>query len=380
MHLLAHPEGPRTVSTMTTDAAPAVRRPRSAAGAVPPQIALDVSRVIACAERVVELLGCGADLSVGPVIDFVLPSLAANLTQDLRFVVVRSATAFLVAHAPGQGEASADAWAADLDSTFSAATAPGTLSATIAALVSRGIDGERVTWDVISRETTRHEGLLHKECNRLVRTLPERSADELKGYGWAGLRIALRNYQPELGFAFSTYACPKINGAIRDGVRAESPIPKRLTTFVRKVSRVEEQLTHKLSRRPTYAEIAAYVDSSSESLHLLPRLTPAASLEELALGMSGESREPACLVDPANPQDVALTALRNEALHRAVAALPPEESQAVRLLMLEEVPVGEAAARVGIEPRQLRQRKQRALRALEPVMRAWMDEHVDAVA
>lgn len=334
-----------------------------------------------CAERVVELLGCCADLSVGPVISHILVTLPSYHDRDLRFVVTRGAQTFIAEHlaahaAPAQMATDARE---QLDQAFDGAVAPGTLDETIAALVARGIDGERITWEVISRESVAHEGLIHKECNRLARSLPDRSPDELKGYGWAGLRTALRNYEPERGFAFSTFACPKINGAIRDGVRAESPIPKRLTTFVRKVSSAEEQLTHSLSRPPTFAEIASFVDSTSESLHLLPRLAPSASLEELALGLSGEqSREPACLVDASDPQDVALIALRDQALHDAVATLPDDDAQAVRLLMLQEMPVGEAAAMVGVEPRQLRLRKQRGLRALEPIMRAWMDEHIYA--
>lgn len=343
---------------------------------MPPQIALDVTRVVACATRATELLRCCDDISVVTAVDHMLPSLARHLTRDLRHVLIMSGSTFVTTHRCAAPPVPLDEARDGLADAFDTAVAPGSLDETIAALVARGIDAERVTWDVISRESVRHEGLIHKECNRLVRTLPERHPDELKGYGWHGLRVALRNFDPDLGFAFSTYACPKINGAIRDGVRAESPIPKRLTTFLRKVTSAEEQLTHALSRTPTYAEISAYVDSSSESLHLLPRLAPTASIEELALTSAGESREPACLIDDADPERAALTALRDAALHAAVDALPAEEAQAIRLLLLQELPVGEAAALAGVEPRQLRLRKQRGLKALERVMRAWMDDHV----
>lgn len=346
---------------------------------MPPQIALDVTRVVMCADRVARLLRCCDDISVVTAVEHLLPALQRNLARDLRYVLVSAATELVARHTCSQ-RPSADRVRDAIGDTFDAATPAGNLDATIADLVAQGVDGERVTWEVITRESIKHEGLIHKECNRLVRTLPDRHPDELKGYGWHGLRIALRNFSPELGFAFSTYACPKINGAIRDGVRAESPIPKRLTTFVRKVTKAEEHLTHTLARIPTYAEISAYVDSTSESLHLLPRLAPAASLEELALTSAGDSREPACLIDSADPEAAAMTALRDEALHNAVDSLPHDDAQAIRLLLLEEMPVGEAAALVGIEPRQLRLRKQRGLKALEPVMRAWMDENIFATA
>jgi RNA polymerase sigma factor for flagellar operon FliA len=175
---------------------------------------------------------------------------------------------------------------------------------------------------------------------------------------WAGLRVALRNFDPELGYAFSTYACPKINGAIRDGVRAESPIPKHLTTFVRKVSAAEESLVQALGRPPTYLEIATFLD---------------ASLEEMSNPWGDATREPACLVDAADPATSAITCLRNEALASAVASLPADEADAVRLLLLQDMPVTAAAAILGIEPRTLRALKTRALTRLEPIMRAWVD-------
>lgn len=307
--------------------------------------------------------------SVGGVAVDLLPALKRHLDRDLRFVLVRAGVTHL-----GEGGQRPSDVAAALGTAFDQAATPGDLGATIAEFVQRGIDAERITWEVISRESVRHEGLIHKECNRLVRALPERDPDELTGYGWAGLRTALRNFDPELGYAFSTYACPKINGAIRDGVRAESPIPKRLTTFRRKVTAAEEKLTHELARQPTYAEIAAYV-SSTESLHLLPRLAPQASLEELSVGMDVEyTREPACLVDVADPQAEALVALRDAALHAALDALDPDDAQAVRVLVLDEVPIGVAATQLGVEARQLRQRKARGLKSLEDAMRAWVEE------
>ena len=88
-----------------------------------------------------------------------------------------------------------------------------------------------------------------------------------------------------------------------------------------------------------------------------------------------KSREPACLIDQCDPEGEVVIALRNQALRQAVRDLPADESTAVRLLMLEEMPVGEAAAMVGVGPRQLRMRKLRGMKALAPVMRAWLDEH-----
>lgn len=366
---------------------PRTRRPRTAAGAIPPQIALDVARVTTCTTWLADTLHCCDRARAREVCAELLPALGGHLSAPLDDVVIATltgyATAHLAEHARTDEVDPTALWAwlgpeavtAGLRGAYESATAAATLDETIADAVAAGLDGELITWEVITRESVRHEGLIHKECNRLARTLPDRGPEDLKGYGWAGLRVALRNFDPALGYAFSTYACPKINGAIRDGVRAESPIPKRLTTFVRKVSQAEEKLTQILGRTPSYAEIAEFLDESIEAMSLLPRLSPTASIEEMSNPWGDKAREPACMVDRSAPEDEVVISLRNEALRAAVSALPEDESTAVRLLMLEEVPVGEAAALVGVEPRQLRMRKLRGMKALAPVMAAWLDEN-----
>ena len=377
---------------MTNAAAVApTRRARTAAGTTPPQIALDLARVVAAVSWTRDLLDCCNDTTLPALVEAVNDCLTGHLSKPLEHVTLAALGGFvdahLTSHVAESGRPAGALWSwltqdtvrGGLRSAFDAVTAAGALDDVIADAVADGVDGELLTWNLINRESTKHEGLIHKECNRLARTLPDRSPDDLKGYGWHGLRMALRSFDPSLGWAFSTYACPKINGAIRDGARAESPIPKRLTTFVRKVTQAEEKLTQILGRTPSYREIASYLDENIEAMTLLPRLAPSASIEELSNPWGEKTREPDCLIDPLAPEETVVIALRDEALHAAVNNLPEEEAVAVRLLMLQELPVGEAAALVGVEPRQLRMRKLRGMRALAPVMRAWLDDNAMAV-
>lgn len=370
------------------NAADRPRRARTAAGANPPRIALDLARTVAAASCTADAMECCSGFDARTVTDALAPLLASRLSRTLRELLEVELSALVTTHrATCSGSSDEDgqptlwSWltpsavAQSALRAFDAEPEPATLEQAIASAVAAGLDGERLTWELITRESVRHEGLIHKECNRLARTLPDSAPDDLKGYGWAGLRVALRNFDPALGYAFSTYACPKINGAIRDGVRAESPVPKRLTTFARKVSAAEEALTQSLGRPPSLEEIAERLNESLAVMQLLPRLSPSASLEELTTAFGERTRQPACLVDPRDPMDTVMLALRDEALREAVQGLPAEDAEAVRLLFLEEMPVGEAAASVGVEPRQLRARKNRGLEALRPVMAAWLDEH-----
>lgn len=350
---------------MTTNSGTRPRRARSAAGSVPPRVGLNITQVIHAA-RVVEAALDG--VALGEILDAALSRMAPAPDGSWEDAVVSSLTN-VVRHSLGFAEARGVREA--IRTAFREAQDVGSLDETIASFVAEGVDAERVAWQVISVESLRHEGLIHRECNKLTRMFPEWNPNDFIGYGWAGLRVALRNYDPSMGFAFSTYACPKINGAIRDGLRAENPLPKRLTTFVRKVSAVEEKLTHDLLRAPTYSEISSYVESYG-SMALLPRLTTAASIEEMTWSANSErARELPFLTHGADPSDLAVGTVRDEALHAALAGLPADEQEAVRRLVLEEEPAVRVAAELGVDPRVLRARKTRGLELLREAMASW---------
>jgi RNA polymerase sigma factor (sigma-70 family) len=368
---------------MTNEVRVRTRRPRTATGAHPPLIARDVAQIALTCHQLSRLTDCCEHFTAQVALDFALPALRTRLTMSNDAVILpalaQAVLAHLAEHAAGPARPAPGTWSAltpdsvtaTLAGLWADAVAPGPLEDTIAWAVAAGLDGELLCWEVITRESNRHTGLIRKEAGKLARNLPDTSVDELVGHGWKGLRIALRQYDPDLGFSFSTYACPRINGAIRDGVRAESPIPKRLTTFVRAVSAAEEKLTQSLSRTPSYAEISAYLDTGREQMHLLTRLSPSASLEELSGAWGEQSREPSCLIDTADPEAQALLAVRDSAVHAAIAALPADESRAITMLYLQQIPIGEAAASLGVDTRTLRAAKKRAMTSLAGVLAEW---------
>lgn len=235
----------------------------------------------------------------------------------------------------------------------------------IAELNRDGIDGERVCWGVISVESRRHVPLVLKEANRAARSWPDRGADGLIGYAWQGLRLGLRNYDPSRGM-FSTYACPRIRGSIRDGIRSESHLPKRLTTFVHKVERTREALCHTLGRHPSLSEVAEALDMDLDRIGGVGRLGAPISLNELAErndAILGESDD--------DPESNALDADRRQAVELALAQLEPGDALAVRLLVLESVSVAESQARTGMSARQLRSRRDRGLEQLSGLLTEW---------
>jgi len=224
-------------------------------------------------------------------------------------------------------------------------------------LAARGINGEALAWSVIARESLQHILLVKREANRMARMWPERKADDLVGYGWRGLRLALRSYNPETAW-FSTYACPKIRGAIRDGVRSEHHLPKRLNTFVNKAERAKDELSAILGRHPTQAEIAERLETEVERVRQLATYATPASL------YTGEDEHGIQIAGRDDVETSAMASIEREVLAGWLDNLPEEEATAVRLLVMEEISMQEARTRTGASSKLLRARRDRGLATL----------------
>lgn len=237
-------------------------------------------------------------------------------------------------------------------------------------LEKSGIDAEKLCWAVINFEAQRHVRLIWHEANKLTRVFPDRTAADFLGWGWQGLHVALRNFDPELGFRFSTYACQRISGAIRDGVRAENPVPKRLLTFQRKVMAAEEQLATELGRVPRLAEVAAKMNEGDAALKILTRLGAAASIEEMSSN-DARSLELSDLVDLTDPADRAIAAAQRAAIETAINDLAADDAEIARLMLFEQLSPAEVRERTGASPRQFRQRWTRGREHLAEALSEW---------
>lgn len=223
---------------------------------------------------------------------------------------------------------------------------------------------------VIIAESHRHIGLVWRQANRLARSFPARSPEDLVSFGWLGLRRALRNYDPQVA-AFSTYAVTLIDGDIREGVRREHPLPKRLTTYVRKVARAEGDLTAELGRAPRLAELAERLDQRIEDLAILARLHTPASIDELTDADEDRRDAPAWLTDTADVEDAAVRQACTEAVHAALGRLEGDEQTAAELLLLQGKSSTEAARLSGVPARRLLAAKRRAAEQLTVLLSDW---------
>ena len=75
---------------------------------------------------------------------------------------------------------------------------------------------------------TQHERMVHGLANRLRRELSLRGdLDDLIAFGFGGLLEARHRFDPARGVRFQTFAYHRVRGAMLDGVRKMSQLPRR---------------------------------------------------------------------------------------------------------------------------------------------------------
>jgi RNA polymerase sigma factor for flagellar operon FliA len=117
------------------------------------------------------------------------------------------------------------------------------------------------------RLLARHLPLVHHVARQVMRTLTvEVELDELVSAGSMGLMNAIDSFDRSRGLAFSTYAAPRIRGAILDDLRRSDCVPRSIRRKQRQLAAATEELSGRLDRAPVDREVAQTLDIDIETL------------------------------------------------------------------------------------------------------------------
>lgn len=221
--------------------------------------------------------------------------------------------------------------------------------------------------------TRRYLALLYGVASNLARQVPTLEPGAAISSGFLGLAQAIERFDPKRGLAFSTFACPRIRGAVLDDVRRQSPFPRTTIARRRSLGKATQAVASRTLRRPEGRDVARelgvslneYWRMSDESLRGqdLSIDEPVAEAAGLAIGD--------CIPDPAAESFTEQVERQStlQVVQRALAVLPPRERTAVTAHYLEGRPYREVGMALGVSTARACEIVQRGLELLRSTLR-----------
>lgn len=215
-----------------------------------------------------------------------------------------------------------------------------------------------------------HLPLVRFVARRLWNKIRKRmDLDDLVSAGTVGLVNAVENFEPERGLAFSTFATPRIRGAMLDHLRKWDHVPRSVRRKQRALREAREELTHRIGRDPTKLEIAEELDLDLDTVCRWESDASDAVRVALDAPLPGEGkRVTSAEVLPGETGEAYADGINHheevEALKEAVAQLSERERTILSLYYYEGLKMREIGEVLGITESRVSQIRSGILRTL----------------
>jgi RNA polymerase sigma factor FliA len=233
-------------------------------------------------------------------------------------------------------------------------------------------NGDETARDSLARE---HMSLVHHVANRLLRQLaPDAELDELLSAGRLGLLRAIETFDTSRGLAFSTYAVPRIQGAILDELRRLDVLTRGARKKAREIAAARQELMSQLGRTPRADEVASRMDIDVQTLWRWEAEVDASVPVAMDRPARSEDGEPRNLGELLLDEDGEIPGERLEReetlaqLRTALERLSEQERTVLALSYFEELKLQEIGEVLGITDSRVSQIRSRALRRLRDIM------------
>ena len=175
-----------------------------------------------------------------------------------------------------------------------------------------------------------YEGLVYNISKKFYGT----DREDLIQAGFLGLTKASKNYKPEYGVKFSTYAYEYIYGEMYETANGFRPIKlqKSSLKIYKDLNRTKELLTQKYGREVSISEAAAYLKIPNDLLgDILSSLSATLSIENVERGLSRKD----------NLDDMIL-------LSESLSSLNEIEKSVIKKRYMEDMSQDETAKKLGL--------------------------------
>jgi RNA polymerase sigma factor for flagellar operon FliA len=203
----------------------------------------------------------------------------------------------------------------------------------------------------------RYLPLVKTVVGRVAINLPSHvNLDDLNSAGLVGLLNAVRNYDPEGGSSFESYARVRIRGAVLDELRRLDWVPRSVHDKARRVQSAIQELEQKIGQVPTPAQVARALElTPREYEELLEEIRPATFVcLDAAPGPDGESDSDSSRYDTVadesqeNPVDVTARRELSRMIADRINHLPEMQRRVLALYYFEDLRLREIAEVFGV--------------------------------
>lgn len=201
------------------------------------------------------------------------------------------------------------------------------------------------------------------------------NGDDLRSAGLAALVQAARSYDPARGVPFGSYATSRIRGAILDELRSVDWASRSVRRRSREIEEARTRLAATMGRLPDNAAVAEALGLEVAEVQRSDDDVARASVLSLNAGPDGSDGSVADSLSSTEPGPEAalLVAERLQYLQEAIVELPERLRAVVTGYFIDERPMAELAAELGVTESRISQIRAEALVLLRDALNAALD-------
>ncbi|WP_028453354.1 RNA polymerase sigma factor FliA [Chitinilyticum aquatile] len=221
-----------------------------------------------------------------------------------------------------------------------------------------------------------HAPLVRRIAYHMISRLPASvEVDDLIQVGMMGLMEAARNFDPDAGVQFETYASQRIRGAMLDELRSADWLPRQARRNMREIEATLHKLEHALGRAPSESEIAEAMGipltEYQDMLHDA-RGHQLVHYEDFGDSEDNDQLDQYTADDSSNPLDMLSDLRFRQQLIDAIKLLPEREQLLMALYYDEELNLKEIGAVLGVTESRVCQLHSQAVARLRARLQGWL--------